>query len=73
MTSFQSCKGCVAPKRYPGCHAVCAEYRYAKAAYESRKEEYYKDEKLSAAINIDRGKKVYNALKGYRTSKIRGR
>lgn len=20
------CKDCVAPKRYPGCHAVCKEY-----------------------------------------------
>lgn len=21
------CKGCVAPKRYPGCHADCPEYK----------------------------------------------
>lgn len=67
--SIECCCGCVAPKRYPGCHAVCPEYKYAKAAYESRKAEYYKYEKIGVAINLDRGKKVYNALKGYRTKK----
>lgn len=70
---ISSCKNCVAPKRYPGCHAVCQEYLEAKAEHERRKEEYYRDEKLNAIINLDRGKKVYNALKGYRTSKCRGR
>lgn len=70
---ISSCKNCVAPKRYPGCHSVCQEYLEAKAEHERRKEEYYRDERLNVAINLDRGKKVYNALKGYRTSKIRGR
>lgn len=70
---ISSCKGCVAPKRYPGCHAVCQEYITAKAEHERRKEEYYRDERLNVAINLDRGKKVYNALKGYRTNKYRER
>ena len=68
-----SCKGCVAPKRYPGCHAVCPEYLADKERHERRKEEYYKDEKLNVAINLERGKKVYNALKGYRGNKVRER
>jgi hypothetical protein len=71
--TISCCRNCVAPKRYPGCHGVCQEYLGEKAEYENRKAEYYKDEKLNVAINLERGKKVYNALKGYRASKCRGR
>lgn len=60
---ISSCKNCVAPKRYPGCHAVCQEYITAKEAHERRRAEYYKDEKINMAINLERGKKVYNALR----------
>lgn len=70
---INSCKGCVAPKRYPGCHAVCPEYLAAKAEHESRKAEYYKDERLTSAIMGERTNKVYNALKGYRKTKFRER
>lgn len=67
------CRSCVAPKRYPGCHAVCQEYLTEKQAYESRKAEYYKDEYIGIAIYQERTKKVNNALKGYRKNKIRER
>lgn len=40
---INSCKGCVAPKRYPGCHAVCPEYLADKEEHERRKAEYYKE------------------------------
>lgn len=66
-----SCRGCVAPKRYPGCHAVCQEYLEQKAEYDKLKAEYDKKEKLKQAILCDRGRKVYNALKGYRKSKYK--
>lgn len=26
MSIITCCKGCVAPKRYPGCHSHCEEY-----------------------------------------------
>lgn len=65
------CKGCVAPKRHTACWGHCPEYIAEKAAYERRKEEYYKDEKINVAISQERGKKVYNALKGYRWSKYK--
>ena len=68
-----SCKGCVAPKRYPGCHAVCPEYLKEKAEYESRKAEYYREDILTGNIVGDRGRKVRNALRGYRGNKYRER
>ena len=67
------CKGCEAPKRYPGCHAVCQEYLEQKAAYDKRKAEVDKERQIKQAILGDRGMKVYNAMKGYRHSKYRER
>jgi len=32
------CHGCVAPKRYPGCHGKCKEYRKWKADEQVRKD-----------------------------------
>lgn len=51
----------------------CTEYIAEKAEYERRKEEYYREDRLTGDIVGDRGKKVRNALKGYRKSKIRER
>ena len=65
------CRYCVAPKRYPGCHAVCPEYLADKEEHERRKAEYFKEERLTGNIVGDRGRKVYNALKGYRKNKNR--
>lgn len=30
ITGIKCCKGCVAPKRYPGCHSNCPEYLMEK-------------------------------------------
>ena len=66
-----SCKGCEAPKRYPGCHGVCQEYLEQKTEYDRLKAEYNKKEQLSAAICSERSRKVAKALKGYRGNKVR--
>ena len=63
------CKGCVAPKRFPGCHSVCPEYLEQRAEYDKLKAEYDRKKDVTTAINIDRAKKVYNSLKGLRTRK----
>lgn len=34
---IKCCKGCVSPKRHPGCHATCKEYIKEKAEYEEKK------------------------------------
>ena len=62
--AIYSCKGCVAPKRYPGCHAVCPEYLAEKEQHDKEK-----------AI-IDHNKRIYNGLNSqavnsiYRSQKI---
>lgn len=65
------CKGCVTPKRHPGCHGLCQEYRDEKAEYDRRKAEYYKDDQIRSAIYTERYKKVNHSLKGYRGNKLR--
>ena len=66
-----SCKDCVAPKRYPGCHSVCQEYLEQKEAYNKRKAELDKERNITQAIYCERSDKVYKALKGYRGNKCR--
>lgn len=34
--AIYSCKGCVAPKRYPGCHDRCPEYLAEKAKHDEQ-------------------------------------
>ena len=35
--AIKCCNGCVAPKRYPGCHSHCPEYIEAKAKHDEEK------------------------------------
>ena len=58
-----SCKDCVAPKRYPGCHAVCPEYLEQKAEYDRIKAIRDKEREVSCAIIIDRANKVDRAMR----------
>lgn len=37
--AIRCCNGCVAPKRYPGCHGKCPEYIKEKAEHNARIEE----------------------------------
>lgn len=32
------CNNCVAPKRYPGCHDKCPEYKEQRAEFDKEKE-----------------------------------
>lgn len=63
------CKGCVAPKRYPGCHDHCPEYLEEKAAYEAKKSVLDKEKAVTNAILYQRGKAVYRAMKGKKSHK----
>lgn len=36
---IRCCNGCVAPKRYPGCHGKCPEYIKEKAEHNAQIEE----------------------------------
>ena len=57
------CKGCIPPKRYPGCHGSCPEYIEEKAEHEKRKEIYDRERDISVAIYYNRGEKVNKAMK----------
>ena len=63
------CKGCVAPKRYPGCHATCLEYLTYKAEYEKRKAIADRERDINVGIIISRRDKVYKAMKDRRKMK----
>ncbi len=60
------CKGCVIPKRHPGCHDHCLEYLAYKAEYNKRKAVYDRERDVSVAIILDRRDKVYKAMKDRR-------
>ena len=62
MTIF-SCKGCVAPKRHPGCHDHCPEYIAEKAEHDRKKAIDDKERFVSIGIYGNRSKKVYKALR----------
>ena len=65
-----SCKGCVAPKRFPGCHASCPEYLANKTEHDKIKAKLDLERDISMGIYIDHSKKVYKAMKGRRSKKI---
>lgn len=60
------CKGCVAPKRYPGCHSHCPEYLKAKAEYEERKAIEDKKKRTDQDIYLQRSDAVAKAMRGRR-------
>ena len=64
------CRGCVAPKRHPGCHSSCQEYIVQKAEHERLKKKYDEKNRISNAIEMDRAKRVYNAMKNRRIKRI---
>ena len=47
---FESCHGCVPPKRFPGCHAKCKDHEADKKAYAKIKESIKQDNEIRACI-----------------------
>lgn len=50
MRKDSPCHGCVAPKRYPGCHDRCKEYKEWKADEQVKKDAERKRKEEEAAI-----------------------
>ena len=61
--AIKCCLGCVAPKRYPGCHDRCREYISEKNEHDRRKAIYDKERNISNAIYQNRSKKIEKALR----------
>ena len=61
--AIYSCKGCVAPKRYPGCHGHCAEYLAQKAKHDEQRAAEYKRKYIEHGLNSQREDGVHRAIK----------
>ena len=58
-----SCKGCVAPKRHPGCHDHCAEYLAQKSQHDAQKAAEDKRRYIEYGLNSQCAKGVYAAMR----------
>jgi hypothetical protein len=64
------CYGCVAPKRFPGCHGTCPEYLAEKEEHDRIKAQRDRERDITGAIVGDQMRKVYRAMKNRRHKNI---
>ena len=63
------CNGCVAPKRHPGCHGSCPEYRVEKTEYEVQKAKMDKQKAIKSGLDsmaiaaVNRARKIREGRK----------
>ncbi len=67
------CKGCVAPKRYPGCHDHCPEYQKQKAEYEERKAIADKEKRISNGLYNQRSTVLAKIMRGRKQYGFQGK
>ena len=70
MSLFQCCRDCVAPKRHPGCHGHCPEYKVVREEYDKRKALIDRERDISIGIHTERSKKVEKAMRDRRRKNI---
>ena len=70
MMGISSCKDCVAPKRYPGCHSVCQEYLEQKVEHDRLKAIHDREHRVTVDIYTSRNEKIYQAMKDRRNKKV---
>ena len=68
MGKIYPCMGCVAPKRYPGCHDHCNEYKQAKEKAEEEKAAVSAKRHTEYELNCQRASAVYNGHKRRRAN-----
>ena len=61
--AIRCCYGCVAPKRYPGCHGHCPEYETEKMQYEEQKAAMRKAKDIEDGLTAQTLKAVNRADK----------
>ena len=64
MGMFEHCEKCVAPKRYPGCHDKCPDYKKDRAKYDAKKAELDKKKKEQDEIYRQRETGIRRAIRG---------
>lgn len=67
--AIKCCYGCVAPKRYPGCHGTCPEYLAEKAKHDEEMTEDYKRRQVQGALNEQRYRAITKVTKHKRKLK----
>lgn len=67
--AIRSCRGCVPPKRHPGCHDHCPDYLNEKAEYDAKRDADYKRRQLAMNLNEQRYKAITKAVKEKRPQK----
>ena len=69
---FECCKNCVAPKRHPGCHDHCEEYKTARAAYDEKKAAMDRQHNARAGVLSQKDYAIYKAQRRCRRRKYGG-
>jgi hypothetical protein len=66
LIQIDCCEECVAPKRYPGCHDECPEYKTAKAEAFEKEKLKYKDNLINGYVraSVRRMKESSNRGRG---------
>ena len=62
--AINCCKGCVPPKRYPGCHGVCSAYIYEKEKHEAMRAKYIKARAVECGLESQIVRSIYRMKKG---------
>ena len=73
MNPIDCCKGCIAPKRHPGCHDHCPEYQKQKAEYEERKAIADEQKRISNGLYNQRSNVLSKIMKGRKTYGFQGK
>lgn len=60
---IKCCLGCVAPKRYPGCHGTCPDYIKEKALHDADREKEFKEKQIRTGLSDQRFQGVAKAEK----------
>lgn len=63
ITGIKCCKGCVAPKRYPGYHSNCPEYLMEKKLWDEQKKIISEQRQAYNNLYEQRSESVRKALK----------
>ena len=69
--AINCCWGCVAPKRHPGCHDHCPEYKAEKAKYEFEKAIRDQKKAIADGLTSQSISGVYKAKKALKHRKGR--
>ena len=67
--AIKCCYGCVAPKRYPGCHGTCPEYLAEKVKHDEEMAADYQRRKTQGALNEQRYRAITKVTKHKRKHK----